>query len=95
MVFQTMTPNALLAPLPVIHSGGTHRDCLHEDYLRAHHALYEAIHAFDQIEFNQRDYHLNGSWNDALAHRTHARTQLLKVLTYLEMLLDNAVKPKN
>ena len=70
--------------LPVIHSGGTHRDCLQEDYHKAQQSLYAALQDFDRIEFNQRDYFVNGSWDNALQTRTEIRECLLKALFYLE-----------
>ena len=72
-----------MIPLPVIHSGGTHRDCLHEDYLRAECCLHDALQAFDRIEFHSRDYHLNKSWDNALEERERIREYMTKALFYL------------
>lgn len=82
-----------MIPLPVLHIGGTHRNCLHEDYLKAQNALYDAIQAFDGIEFNSRDYFLNNSWDAAVAKRTEVREQLLRALTYLDAHSEHTAPP--
>ena len=45
-----------MTPLPHIHLGGTPTARLMEDYAKAYEALIAARQAFDDIEFNSRDY---------------------------------------
>jgi hypothetical protein len=68
--------------LPNIHLGGTPRSMLHGDYQRAEHALWEAMKAFESIEFNGRDY-LGSSWDAAVEERTKTLKALQSAYLYL------------
>ena len=46
--------------LPSIHLNGSGRRMLTEDYTTAYHALQAAIRAFQSVEFNARDYYVQG-----------------------------------
>lgn len=73
-------------PLPTVHLNGTGRKMLADDYGTAYRALQAAIQAFQTIEFNARDYYVQGQ--DAFSHARTARDvqlhHLCRVRDYLE-----------
>lgn len=68
--------------LPNIHLGGTPRSMLHGDYQRAEHAVWEAMQAFQHIEFHGRDYPAD-RWDAAVEERTKALKALQSAYLYL------------
>jgi len=58
--------------LPAIHSNGTSAKCLTEGYSEARVAVQAAIEQLSKVEFNARDYYVQGpdAWRIALAERT-------------------------
>lgn len=73
-------------PLPSVHLNGTGRKTLSEGYFNAYSKLQEADRAFREIEFNARDYYVQGpgAWPQARTERDamHAKFEELRV--YLE-----------
>jgi hypothetical protein len=72
--------------LPTIHSGGTSRAALIRDYDAAAKAFKDFIDAWEAIEFNGRDYYVQGSpaWHVAVQERykhTQALDELCDYLT--------------
>jgi hypothetical protein len=49
-----------MTTLPTIHLNGTSRQELLDDYLQALNTVRDAIKALDKIEFNARDYYVQG-----------------------------------
>ena len=72
--------------LPTVHMNGTSRKMLAEGYQEAYSKLQEAIAAFNNIEFNCRDYYVQpeGAWPKARTERDCAAAHLLQVRDYLE-----------
>ena len=72
--------------LPTIHLNGTGRKMLTEGYQSAYVAVQAAIRAFNEIEFNARDYYVqsDGAWSAASTERVCAAAHLLQVRNYLE-----------
>lgn len=72
--------------LPSIHLNGTSRAMLTEGYLAAYHKLQEFKDAFRSIEFNARDYYVQGSTafakartdRDIMEHKIGALMQYLE-----------------
>ena len=57
--------------LPTIHSNGTSARCLAEGYADARIAVNTAAQQLSKVEFNARDYYVQGSqaWSQAVAER--------------------------
>lgn len=72
--------------LPSIHLNGTGRKTLAEGYQRAYVAVQDAITAFNEIEFNARDYYVqsDGAWPKARTERDCAAAHLHQAHAYLE-----------
>lgn len=72
--------------LPSIHLNGTGRTMLAEGYQRAYTAAQDAIRAFNEIEFNARDYYVqsDSAWPQARTERVIALRHLNEVREYLE-----------
>lgn len=72
--------------LPSIHLNGTSRKMLREDYSKAYHALEEFRDAFASIEFNARDYYVQGpdAFSRARAERDAQLLHIGELMTYLE-----------
>ena len=72
--------------LPSIHTNGTGRRMLTEDYTAAYHALQAAFRAFQSIEFNARDYYVQSdhAFNKARTERDIQLHHLAEVQHYLE-----------
>ena len=72
--------------LPTVHFNGTSRQMLSDGYFAAHQRLCEAIAAFQSIEFNARDYYVQGpdAWSAACTDRGRAGNSLHEALMYLE-----------
>jgi hypothetical protein len=72
--------------LPTVHINGTGRDRLLADYQSAYKFLCTASDAFADIEFNARDYYVQGDYafNAARTERDKARAHFGALKTYLE-----------
>lgn len=72
--------------LPSIHLNGTSRKMLREDYTKAYHALIEFRDAFQAIEFNARDYYVQGpdAFNQARTERDAQFQRIGDLMSYLE-----------
>ena len=70
--------------LPTIHLNGTGAISLLVGYEAARNALEVAIQSFHKIEFNSRDYYVDGpdSWPAAVEARYQALNNLLSVDAY-------------
>ena len=79
----TYTPSF---PLPTVHLNGTGRDRLLADYQSAYRLLRAACDAFASIEFNARDYYVQGDYafNAARTERDRARANFEALNSYLE-----------
>jgi len=73
-------------PLPSIHLNGTYRERLLSDYHTAYKLLCMFSETFSQIEFNARDYYVQGNYayNHARTERDRARSHIGALKTYLE-----------
>lgn len=72
--------------LPTVHLNGTGRKMLAEGYQRAYVAVQDAIRAFNEIEFNARDYYVqsDSAWPKARTERDCVAAHLRQVRDYLE-----------
>jgi hypothetical protein len=57
--------------LPSIHLNGTSAKSLTEDYTQARRAVQQAINALQAVDFNARDYYVQGpaAWTEAARQR--------------------------
>lgn len=57
--------------LPTIHLNGTSAKSLTEDYTQARRAIQEAMNALQAVDFNARDYYVQGpaAWTAAVQQR--------------------------
>ena len=72
--------------LPSIHINGTSRATLSEGYLAAYHKLQEFKAAFRSIEFNARDYYVQGNtaFSTARSERDIMEHKIGSLMQYLE-----------
>lgn len=72
--------------LPSIHLNGTSREMLREDYMKAYDALIEFRDALQSIEFNARDYYVQGpdAFTRARAERDTQFQRTGELMAYLE-----------
>lgn len=71
--------------LPTIHSNGTSRRSLQEDYEAASHALSDFIDKWEYIEFNARDYYVvPGAWQKAVEEREEISQNIRDIRTYIQ-----------
>lgn len=79
--------------LPTVHLNGTPRSVLVNGYSNAIEKLREAENAFHNIEFNPRDYYVQGpnAWNNAAdEHITHLNN-IIRAIDYLENHLNHLI----
>ena len=69
--------------LPVVHLNGTNRAVLLGGYEKAYEALYAALQAMSEVEFNARDYYINGTWDRAVDERSEALKKLRDVAAHV------------
>ena len=71
--------------LPTIHMNGTGAKTLREHYDRADDALFEFKEAFSAIEFNARDYYVDGpdAWGNAVEARLEINRKIQDIQLYL------------
>lgn len=72
--------------LPSIHLNGTSRATLAEGYHNAYRKLLAFRDAFSAIEFNARDFYVQGpgAWTRACDQRNVQRQRIADLMTYLE-----------
>lgn len=70
---------------PTVHLNGTGYKDLYAGYEAAYHAVRAAQEAIGNIEFNARDYYVQGpeAWSKAQDHRIEQRQALANVEEYL------------
>ena len=70
---------------PTVHLNGTSHKDLYAGYEAAYHAVRAAQEAIGNIEFNARDYYVQGpeAWSKAQDHRIEQRQALAQVEEYL------------
>ena len=75
----------MTTPLPTIHLNGTSRETLAEGYDAAEDALYDLIQAFGRIEFNARDYYVQGptAWTAAVEARQEINRKIRDIKEYI------------
>ena len=73
-------------PLPTIHLNGTSRERLLSDYQTAYKLLRAAADAFGDIDFNARNYYVQGDYafNQARNERDRVRAHYRAIKEYLE-----------
>ena len=82
-------PNAPMT-LPTIHSNGTSRGSLQEDYSTAALALEDFITRWGQVEFNARDYYVvDGAWSKALEEREAMNAKIRDIRIYLQTIREH------
>lgn len=72
--------------MPSVHSNGTNAQNLRSGYEAAADAVRSAIEWTQAVEFNARDYYVQGpgAWDAALAERSANLQKLADVLEHLE-----------
>lgn len=82
-----MTYTAPSFPLPSIHLNGTGRERLLADYQSAYKLLCTACDAFAEIDFNARNYYVQGDYafNEARSERDRIRAHYRSIKEYLEI----------
>jgi uncharacterized protein YutD len=75
-----------MTSLPTIHLNGTSREMLLEGYDAAYRKLLKFRRAFQEIEFNARDYYVvePEAWSDARQEREKMLNKISELTDYLE-----------
>jgi hypothetical protein len=83
-----------MTTLPTIHLNGTGKQMLLQGYIDALHAIKDAEEALRKIEFNARDYYVQGNhaWEQA---RDERFTQFAKLKEVEEHLTEIAIHISN
>lgn len=78
-------------PLPTVHMNGTSHKMLTQDYEDAYYALKTFTKAFGHIEFNARDYFVQGpeAWPAAAEARIEMNEKIRDLVKYIEDHLEN------
>ncbi len=76
--------------LPTIHSNGTSRKSLQEDYDAAADTLEDFIDRWGEVEFNPRDYYVvDGAWSKALEERETMSGKIRDIRIYLQNIREH------
>lgn len=77
--------------LPTVHLNGTSREMLRTDYRNAYEKLHEFREAFASIEFNARDYYVQGpaAYSQARTERDREFQRIDALMSYLEAHLSH------
>jgi len=76
--------------LPTIHSNGTSRKSLQEDYDAAATTLEDFIDRWGYVEFNARDYYVvEGAWSKALEERETMNRKIRDIRVYLQTIREH------
>lgn len=75
-----------MTTLPTIHLNGTSRQMLLDGYTEAYRKLIEFRDSFNSIEFNARDYYVQGpdAFTKAREERDAQRQRIADLMRYLE-----------
>lgn len=78
-------------PLPTVHLGGTSHKMLTQDYEDAYFAFKTFTKAFGRIEFNARDYFVQGpeAWMAAVEARMEINQKIRDIVKYVEDHLES------
>ena len=78
-------------PLPTVHLGGTSHKKLSQDYEDAYYALKTFTKTFGHIEFNARDYFVQGpeAWTAAAEARIEMNEKIRDLVKYIEDHLES------
>ncbi len=76
--------------IPTIHLNGTSKERLVSGYEKAHRALRVAGEALSEIEFNPRDYYVQGpqAWPEAVREMDERLKALAKIQNEIETILE-------
>lgn len=76
--------------IPTIHLNGTGKKMLLEGYLEAYRAIRQAKKALTNIEFNPRDYYVQGSnaWEEATREMQERFNALSKIENEIEEIAE-------
>ena len=79
-------PQETTLTLPTVHMNGTGHTTLTDDYENADNALRSFTKAFESIEFNARDYYVQGpeSYQKARDERTAINLKIREIKDYLQ-----------
>ena len=77
--------------LPTIHSNGTGKQTLLDGYLDAYHAVDAAAESLRRVEFNARDYYVQGpnAWPEAVKERQAMFAKLESIKAELMTILEH------
>ncbi len=80
--------------VPTIHLNGTSKERLLIDYEKAHRAVNTAMDTLNQIEFNARDYYVQGplAWSEAVQEMRVRFSMLAQIKSELETILEKLDK---
>ncbi len=75
---------------PTLHLNGTSKERLLIDYEKAHRAINTAMDTLNQIEFNARDYYVQGptAWSEAVNEMRARFSMLAQIKSELEEILE-------
>lgn len=78
-------------PMPTVHMNGTSYKMLIQGYEDAYFALKTFTKAFGHIEFNARDYYMQGpeAWDAAVDARIEMNEKIRDLMKYVEDHLEN------
>lgn len=77
--------------MPTVYMNGTSHKQLTQDYEDAYYALKTFTKAFGHIEFNARDYYMQGTeaWNAAVDARIEMNEKIRDLMKYVEDHLES------
>ena len=86
-----MTPTPAPTPLPTVHLGGTSLKMLTQGYEEAYLALQTFTKAFGYVEFNARDYYVQGpdAWMAAVDARMEINLKIQHIVKYVEKHMEH------
>jgi len=72
-------------PLPIVHLNGTSHRILADGWNNAGEALEDFITAYEQIEFNARDYYVQGpeAWSVARDYKSEMNLKIRELKKYI------------
>ena len=87
----TPTPTPTPLPLPTVHLGGTSLKMLTQGYEDAYFALQTFAKAFGYVEFNARDYYVQGpdAWMAAVDARMDINLKIQDIVKYVEKHMEH------
>ncbi len=76
--------------MPTIHLNGTGKKMLLEGYENAYHAIRDAEKALNNVEFNARDYYVQGpeAWTEAVKEMQGRFEALAKIKKEIEEIAE-------